>query len=89
MTWIKCSERLPDKVGEILVKIEGKTFLGFALQSSSLPRYIPLDMVYCEFPYQFKDEDIFIGGGNFKWYPEHFKEPTHWMYIPEVKYDVD
>ena len=59
MTWIKCSERLPDKVGEILVKIEGKTFLGFALQSSSLPRYIPLDMVYCEFPYQFKDEDCF------------------------------
>lgn len=82
MTWIKCSDRLPDTEGEILVKIEGITFLGIAIRASSGHRFIPKGHVWCEFPYSYKSGDIFIAGGNFKWYPEHFKEPTHWMPIP-------
>jgi len=90
MEWIKCSDRLPDKEGKILVKIEDKYFVALVYKHDPNSfRFLDKENVYLETPTTmvWLGTETKIVSGNHKWYPEHFKEPTHWMPLPELPKD--
>lgn len=76
MTWHKCSDKLPDREGDILVKINGCLFLGKSLGTSF---YLP-DFINMNIQYHLPIVELKIAG---KWsIPKHFLEPDEWMYVP-------
>lgn len=91
--WIKCSDRLPEKEGKLLVNINGKYFvcssikmnttyhltdeIGFIFATQSVMYNKPLENT----TFSLCCKDIIV---DQKWHkPPHFAEITHWMYIEE------
>jgi hypothetical protein len=76
MTWIKCSDSLPDREGYILVKINGELFLGKAIGIGLFEEQKKINDIIFWLPIS-----VLNNLGN--WYlPRYYREPDEWMYVP-------
>ena len=73
--WIKCSDKLPDKEGKIVIIIGNVEFMCRVIKYREI------------FYLNSVDELIYFishGSGKSGWHiPLHFKEPSHWYPLPD------
>jgi hypothetical protein len=80
--WISVKDRLPTEKGDILILIAGKIFVGVAVER--------LEGFYYAYPdiYEYILPRFSFSGNiqlNGEWsLPSHFKEPSHWLSVPEA-----
>ena len=79
MTWNKCSDALPNRVGDILVKINGNLFLGYVYYDNCCTINLRKDFIIFMLPSVYGT----LCDERGKWQiPAHFREPDEWMYVP-------
>ena len=91
--WIKTEDVLPCKACKILVYIEGNIFVGEAFPHGPIvlgkSSENAIDFEFDnqkKYPFTIGGEDFTISTAGMGWIiPNHFKEPSHWMYIEEPK----
>lgn len=89
--WIKCSDGTPESEGLIEVLIGGKRFIGESRIVIEGPCFSNIDEVlFDKIVYEMDKNYVGMNGHEVivkkgrKWLiPEHFKQPSHWVYIPD------
>lgn len=86
MEWISVLDTLPEKESKILVLIAEKIFIANAKVMGSCYYLSASDEIVFDLPKFTKTIDgITIRSDGNRWImPSHFKEPSHWMYIPAI-----
>lgn len=93
MSWIKCSEKLPDKPGLIEVLIGSMRFLGYVRDADKNkiyidpPNFVAYELDNPRIKQTYLDEIPIVSSGDYGkgWIKaDHLKEPTHWIYIDDL-----
>lgn len=87
--WISVEDKKPNKEGDILVLIGEKVFIGKAeIRDTNIIYLCNEESIIYEL-YK-KEKYLYTPQYEFKligigWrLPSHYKEPSHWMYIPQI-----
>ena len=80
--WISVKTSLPDRAGWIVVWIGKQIFLGYAYEHYQFIRLEENIVGFC-IPHISQIGEISVTGSGGWIIPDHFKEPTHWMFVGE------